>query len=102
VIVGPREALGARSVQVGALNWIGGGAVSAAREGIRVVAKLRSTQDPAPGVLSWDGAGDAQLMLDDPQFGISPGQAAVFYAADGDRVLGGGWILRTDAATAAA
>jgi tRNA-specific 2-thiouridylase len=25
-----------------------------------------------------------------PEFGVSPGQACVFY--DGDRVLGGGWI----------
>jgi tRNA-specific 2-thiouridylase len=27
-----------------------------------------------------------------PQYGVSPGQAAVFYR--GDRVLGGGWIAR--------
>ena len=36
--------------------------------------------------------GDTFVRLDEPQFGISPGQACVFY--DGDRVLGGGWILR--------
>ncbi len=34
----------------------------------------------------------AKVILDDPQAGIAPGQACVFY--DGDRVLGGGWITR--------
>ena len=35
---------------------------------------------------------ELSILLDVPQFGISPGQACVFY--DGDRVLGGGWIRR--------
>ncbi|ODA67724.1 tRNA-specific 2-thiouridylase MnmA [Methyloligella halotolerans] len=34
------------------------------------------------------------VELADGEEGVSPGQACVFYAADGDedRVLGGGWI----------
>ena len=35
----------------------------------------------------------AELHLDQPQYGIAAGQAAVCYA--GDRVLGGGWIAAT-------
>jgi tRNA-specific 2-thiouridylase len=35
-----------------------------------------------------------------PEYGVAPGQAAVFYA--GDRVLGGGWIEETVAAELAA
>ncbi|HEV3417955.1 MAG TPA: aminomethyltransferase beta-barrel domain-containing protein, partial [Pirellulales bacterium] len=31
-----------------------------------------------------------QVTLDEPQYGVAPGQAVVCY--DGDRVLGGGWI----------
>jgi tRNA-specific 2-thiouridylase len=31
-----------------------------------------------------------QVRFQEPQFGVAPGQAVVFY--DGDRVLGGGWI----------
>ena len=102
VVVGPRAALGADEVRVGELNWLGdppgGGEV-----GIRVAAKLRSAQAPAVGILYRDGAG-ARLILDDPQFGISAGQAAVFYdvTADteaGSRVLGGGWILGTGSGT---
>ena len=30
------------------------------------------------------------VCFDEPQFGVTPGQALVLY--DGDRVLGGGWI----------
>ena len=35
------------------------------------------------------------LYFHSPEYGVSPGQAAVFY--DNDRVLGGGWITKTDA-----
>jgi tRNA-specific 2-thiouridylase len=31
-----------------------------------------------------------QIDFDEPQKGVTPGQAAVFY--DDDRVIGGGWI----------
>ena len=38
----------------------------------------------------------ASVMLKNPEFGISPGQAAVFYdLEDKNRVLGGGWIKST-------
>ena len=38
----------------------------------------------------------AQLKLFDDEYGISPGQACVFYSKDnfGDKVLGGGWISK--------
>ena len=39
----------------------------------------------------------AHLNLSDDEFGISPGQACVFYSKDkfGDKVLGGGWISKS-------
>jgi len=37
-------------------------------------------------------------VLDEPELGVAPGQACVFY--QGERVLGGGWIDRTGALTA--
>jgi tRNA-specific 2-thiouridylase len=43
-----------------------------------------------PEPAAFDGA---TLRFENPAFGVSPGQAAVFY--DGDRVLGGGWIAET-------
>ena len=39
--------------------------------------------------------GDA-VRFADAEYGVAPGQAAVFY--DGDRLLGGGWIAETSAA----
>ena len=34
--------------------------------------------------------------------GVAPGQACVFYAEDGVRVLGGGWIARAEPVRSAA
>jgi len=100
VVVGPRAALGASRVMIGAVNWLGDGAFAEAGGRAaewRVAAKLRSTQGPATGTLR-PAADGAVLELDDPQYGISAGQAAVFYdAGDGARVLGGGWIRGTGA-----
>jgi tRNA-specific 2-thiouridylase len=92
VVVGPRAALGVARLALGAVNWIGGGDLPA--DGVSCSVKLRSTMAPVPARLE-----GSTLLLDEPQFGISPGQAAVFY--DGDRVLGGGWILRYEDALAA-
>lgn len=39
--------------------------------------------------------GTAKIHLHQPQKAVTPGQAAVFY--DGDRVAGGGWIVRQNA-----
>jgi Predicted tRNA(5-methylaminomethyl-2-thiouridylate) methyltransferase, contains the PP-loop ATPase domain len=37
----------------------------------------------------------AEVNLLDPEYGISPGQACVFYSIDnGNKVLGGGWISK--------
>jgi tRNA-specific 2-thiouridylase len=39
-----------------------------------------------------DGAGSVELAA--AEEGVAPGQACVFYAPGGTRVLGGGWITR--------
>ncbi len=96
VVVGPREALAAATVLVGEVNWIGGGGGIPA-EGVRVLVKLRSTQPPAAATVRPAGAGGAAIALDEPQYGVSAGQAAVLYAKDGSRVLGGGWIRAIEA-----
>ena len=37
----------------------------------------------------------AEVNLLDPEYGISPGQACVFYSIEnGNKVLGGGWISK--------
>ena len=89
VVVGPREALACSHVSLGEVNWLGGGPIPAG--GMKVQVKLRSTMTPVAATLHAAGEGGAQVTLDDPEFGVSPGQACVLY--DGDRMLGGGWIL---------
>ncbi len=91
VIVGPREALSTRVVPVGEVNWIGGGTFeeTGARE---IMVRIRSTRPPRAAILRPTGPRSAEVELMDPEEGVSPGQACVFYAPDSTRVLGGGWI----------
>ncbi len=97
VVVGPLASLARSGLIVGEINWLGEGAIEPAGE--RVEVKLRSTAAPAPATLRPLTAGRAEIALETPQHGIAPGQACVFYR--GERVLGGGWILRQDAAAQA-
>ncbi len=87
VVVGPRAALARARVRVRELNWLDAAPIPVT--GVRVEAKLRSAAEPAAARLCAAEAG-AAIEFDTPQFGVAPGQAAVFYR--GSRVLGGGWI----------
>jgi tRNA-specific 2-thiouridylase len=97
VIVGPKAALARDQVTLRGLNWLPAEPLSA--EGRRIEVKLRSVSEPAPATVFPTPDGGAYVVLDDPQFGISPGQAAVCY--DGSRVLGGGWIAAAESRLAA-
>lgn len=57
---------------------------------VRARVRIRSTHDGAPATLTDLGERRAEIVFDEPQRAITPGQAAVAY--DGDLVLGGGWI----------
>ncbi len=98
VVVGPKAALARDRVRVGRVNWLDAGAAGDPA-GRPVAVKLRSMQAPAPARVFARADGTAEAVLDDPQYGIAPGQAAVFY--DGTRLLGGGWITGTELAPAA-
>jgi tRNA-specific 2-thiouridylase len=56
--------------------------------------KVRYRTPPAPATVTPLSGGRVRVSFDEPQRAITPGQAAVFY--DGDRVLGGGAILRAE------
>ena len=87
VVVGPREALARTEVRLRGVNWLGDAPPSAGGETVAV--RLRSTSRLLPATLRLqDGA--AEVRLAEPEFGVAPGQACVFYRDD--RVLGGGWI----------
>ena len=84
LVVGPRRALAVAAARVERINWL-------AEEPVQVEAKVRSLARPVSG--RWDGD---RLTFASPEYGVAPGQSAVFY--DGDRLLGGGTIIATEAA----
>jgi len=95
VIVGPREALLTRSLTLGETNWLGDGPslAAACRTGRAVLARVRSTREPAPGRLALAGA-IPSVVFDAPEEGVAPGQACALYAPEApSRVLGGGFIV---------
>ncbi len=110
VIVGPKEALARDIVFVKDLNLLGFDLQSGAQNadankgkekigmdndaGIQITVKLRSVSAAFPATLYPAADGRAEIHLDSAQYGVSAGQAAVFY--DGTRVLGGGWICGSD------
>lgn len=89
VIVGPKEALARKTLILKDCNWLLEGKETADRP---VTVKFRSVMPPVPAKLNIKDD-TAEIRLDQPHFGISPGQAAVCY--ENDRVLGGGWIAQT-------
>ena len=91
VIVGPREALARQKILLSEVNWLGGDA----RQALDVRVRIRSTSEPAAAQITLTGAGQAEIHLATAEEGVSPGQACVFYAADEERLLGGGWIAST-------
>ncbi len=93
VIVGPKEALATRIIPVREINWLGDAPFDSAAEW-HVHVKVRSTRPPRPAVIRPLSATEAEVELLDPEDGISAGQACVFYAPVGSRVLGGGWVWR--------
>ncbi len=86
VIVGGKDALAKTQVRLREINWLGH---DTPQDGIEVSVKLRSAQTPLPGRFEMMN-GNGTLTLDEPAFGVAPGQAGVLY--QGNRVLGGGWI----------
>jgi tRNA-specific 2-thiouridylase len=96
VIVGPREALRARSVQLRDVNWL-----VAPPGPFECAVKVRSTRPPVSALVTPHENGASVELLGFEE-AVAPGQACVFYERDGSRVLGGGTIARSEAARAAA
>ena len=93
VVVGPRAALACAGASLREINWLAGEAKRP--EGTDVEVKLRSASPVVPARVFADGS----VRFAEPQLGVAPGQACVFYF--GDRVMGGGFIAASKAAEAA-
>ncbi len=96
VIVGPKEALAKHRFTINDINWLGDEDFqTAAGNGWEMRVKVRSTRPPKAARIFPTGPNSAEVELEIPEEGVSPGQACVFYAPDSTRVLGGGWIQKT-------
>ncbi len=91
VVVGPKEMLATRTVRVKEVNWLGD-APFTSRPEWHLGVKVRSTRPPREAVIRPLSETEAEVELLVPEEGVAPGQACVFYAPEGPRVFGGGWI----------
>ncbi len=93
VIVGPKEALGTKTIAVREINWLGDEPFDSRAEW-HLSVRVRSTRPPKEAIVRPLGPDTASVELLDAEEGVAPGQACVFYETEGTRVLGGGWIWR--------
>jgi tRNA-specific 2-thiouridylase len=89
VVVGRRQDLEVREVRVRDLNWFLDPQSAA-------FVQVRYNSSPVPCTVEEATDGGWVAYLDKPVIGVAPGQSAVFYTADGERVVGGGVVARRD------
>jgi tRNA-specific 2-thiouridylase len=90
VIVGGNDELLRGGFVARDVNWISIAGVTAGAP-LRAQVKIRNRHTPAPAALvATPDADRVEVIFDDAQRAVTPGQGAVFYA--GEVVLGGGWI----------
>jgi len=88
VVVGGNHQLLRGSFYAREVNWI---SIEGVTEPVRAEVKIRNKHAAALATLcATADAARVQVIFDDAQRAVTPGQGAVFYA--GDLVLGGGWI----------
>lgn len=94
VVVGPREALACRWLDLGDVTWTTGRAPTGS-----VTVQVRAHGRPRRGWLEPRGSGApvrGRIHLDEPCYGVAVGQAAVCYTLDGEECLGGGRIVAAE------
>ena len=93
VVVGPKEFLKCKEIEISECNWI---MDKPRKHCSKVLVKLRNSSEPIPGEISINfETNTSELIFDKPQYGVSTGQAAVLYNPnDTSQVLGGGWITK--------
>ena len=87
VVVGDRNAGGRLECQVQRINWL---SINQPNAPIRAQVQIRYRSRPVSVTIIPLANSRARLIFDQPQFGVTPGQAAVWY--DGETLLGGGII----------
>ena len=90
IVVGPRENLGKKIINLDNLNLL----VDKSELKEKIFVKVRSTGKLLEAKIKLKDQNKALVNLKNAEDGISPGQACVFYKENenGYKVLGGGWI----------
>jgi tRNA-uridine 2-sulfurtransferase len=86
VVVGRRQDLEVREIRIREMNWF------LSPEEARLV-QVRYNGAPTPCEIEERGA-EWVARFPEPVVGVAPGQSAVFYTGDGQRVVGGGIVSR--------
>jgi tRNA-specific 2-thiouridylase len=86
VLVGEKSHLAVAELTLHQVNW----ALAEPSGALRTACRIRYRHQEVPATVTPLPDDRARVVFDQPQNGVTPGQAAVFY--EGDRVLGGGWI----------
>lgn len=89
IVVGPAATLERDRLTAVGVNFI---ACEPPRAPLRVDARIRHSHRPAPATVVATGAGEAEVVFEEPQRAITPGQSVVWYRDD--LVIGGGVIRR--------
>jgi len=87
LVIGSKSELAATECLVTQINWIG---TDPPDKSISVHTRIRYRHQEAESILMPLEDDSATVRFSEPQYAITPGQAAVFYQAE--RVLGSGWI----------
>jgi len=111
VTVGPRAALAVNAITLRDVNWLdalppptgqglgGGRTRELAVPVIDCAVKVRSMRPAVPARVTPLEGRAAFVDFASPEQAVAPGQVCVFYS--GSRILGGGWIAKSEARTAA-
>jgi tRNA-specific 2-thiouridylase len=86
VVIGTRADLDRSELEADRLNWL----IDNVPRRFECTAKIRYRHAAEPAEIELLSDDRLRVRFKDPQSGVAPGQAVVFY--EGARVLGGGWI----------
>lgn len=90
VVAGSRHAAESTTCRVTDIHWVAGTPPETTEDSFPIGVRVRYRTPTAEARVEFENAAEARVYFNEPQFAITPGQAAVFYRED--EVLGGGWI----------
>ena len=91
IIIAERDDMFRPEAEVTDVHWIRGTPPEKEGKEFTCLVRLRYRHTGAQAKVTLADEKRARIVFNEPQFAVTPGQAAVFY--HDDEVLGGGWIL---------